>query len=107
MIANLLDNASKAASSEFGLRVQRHGSSIQLQVWDDGAGIAPEQRLDLFERFYKGETSSGAGLGLSIAQEIARAHHTQIHVMDSARGAIFEVRLSGPARYTRNTRELF
>ena len=107
LIANLLDNASKAASSEFGLRVQRHGSSVQLQVWDDGAGIAPEQRLQLFERFYKGETSSGAGLGLSIAQEVARAHHTQVRALDSLRGATFEVRLSGPTRHTRNTSELF
>lgn len=107
LVCNLLENASKAAKSSFGLRAERHGALVRLEIWDDGAGIPPEVQQRLFMRFAKGENSSGAGLGLAIAQEIARVHGTQIERKPSAVGATFVVMLSAAKRHTRNTSELF
>jgi signal transduction histidine kinase len=52
---------------------------VRLAVSNTGEGIAPEDVPRIFERFYRGEKSrsretGGAGIGLSIVQEIARAH---------------------------------
>jgi two-component system, OmpR family, sensor kinase len=73
-VGNLLGNAISAASTELGLRVTAHGREVAFRVWDDGPGVPPEMRSRLFERFSKGERSKGAGLGLAIVQEVARAH---------------------------------
>jgi signal transduction histidine kinase len=52
--------------------LQRDGSAV-LEVEDEGDGIPPGQREQLFERFYRldGTRASGSGLGLAIAKELA------------------------------------
>ena len=58
-------------------------------VGDDGAGIAPEERDRVFERFYRSDTArtgQGAGLGLSIARWITDQHHGRIVAADSPDG---------------------
>ena len=49
---------------------------------DAGPGISPKYQPYLFEKFYRvpGTERTGAGLGLSIAREIVRAHHGSIGV---------------------------
>ncbi len=70
-----------------------------LAVADTGIGIAPEHLPRLFERFYRADTArsrgaGGAGLGLAIADWIARAHGGQIAVVSAVgSGATFSVRL--------------
>jgi signal transduction histidine kinase len=61
---------------------------VQIEVTDDGPGIAPEDLPNIFERFYRGEKSrnratGGAGLGLAIARGIVEAHKGQIGVESS------------------------
>lgn len=78
---NLLDNALKYASTRGTVgvdAVQEHGQ-VRLTVTNTGEGIAPEDLPYIFERFYRGEKSrsresGGAGIGLAIVQEVARAH---------------------------------
>ncbi len=58
---------------------------VQIDVIDDGPGIAPEDLSNIFERFYRGEKSrnrstGGAGLGLAIARGIVEAHQGQVGV---------------------------
>jgi signal transduction histidine kinase len=55
---------------------------IGFTVADDGPGISPEYQQRIFDRFFRvpGQTRSGAGLGLSIAREIAVAHGGRISV---------------------------
>lgn len=64
-----------------------------LEVEDDGPGIPPQERQRVLERFYRvpGSTSEGNGLGLAIADEIARVHGGQLQVATGAdgRGARF------------------
>lgn len=78
LIANLVDNALKYCDEhgKVTLRCSREGSEALIEVCDDGPGIAPEVREQVFERFYRhaGSGASGSGLGLSIAREIVRSH---------------------------------
>jgi two-component system, OmpR family, sensor histidine kinase BaeS len=80
-LRNLLDNALRHASRggtvTIGARPERVG--LRLVVANTGEGIAPEDLPHIFERFFRGEKSrsrdtGGAGIGLSIVREVARAH---------------------------------
>ncbi len=100
---NLLANARAhtPAGTTVTVSVTREGGSAVLRVHDDGPGIDPGIKDELFERFARADRSrarqtGGTGLGLSIARAIVQAHGGTITV-DSAPGdTTFEVRL--PAR---------
>ncbi|MGI8329204.1 sensor histidine kinase [Actinomadura scrupuli] len=99
LLTNLLDNAQRHARSQVTVIVKADGSTAVLEVADDGAGIAPEFRGKVFERFTRLEASrnrdaGGTGLGLAIAREIAEAHEGTLTIEDSERGARFVLRLS-------------
>jgi signal transduction histidine kinase len=53
--------------------VRRVGGRAEIAVTDGGPGISADDRAELFERFYRGESTkaSGSGLGLAIAKELA------------------------------------
>ena len=81
----LLDNAVKYTpeGGKVTVRVREGDGQAELEVSDTGIGI-PEAQLPLiFERFYRADpsrTTGGAGLGLSIARQIAEAHGGTIEV---------------------------
>jgi signal transduction histidine kinase len=99
VFANLLTNAIKhsPAGGEVRLRATRaEDQAIQFTVSDDGPGIPPEYQQRIFDRFFRvpGQTRSGAGLGLSIAREIAVAHGGRISVKSApGHGATFYLEL--------------
>lgn len=98
VLANLLDNAERHATSRITVTLRADGSMATLEVLDDGAGIAAEHREVVFERFTRLDASrnrdaGGTGLGLSIAREIAEAHEGTLTIQDSARGARFVLQL--------------
>jgi two-component system, NtrC family, sensor histidine kinase KinB len=99
VFANLLTNAIKhsPAGGEVRLRATRGDDhAIRFTVADDGPGIPPEYHQRIFDRFFRvtGQTRTGAGLGLSIAREIAVAHGGRISVKSApGRGATFYVEL--------------
>jgi signal transduction histidine kinase len=104
LVTNLIDNAERHADSQMTITVCAEGSRAILEVSDDGAGIAPELRDVVFERFTRLADSrardpQGTGLGLAIARQIAQQHHGTLTIEDSVRGARFVLRLeqSGPA----------
>lgn len=72
------------------LGLQRLRDRVQLWVEDQGPGIAPAQRRQVFERFWQADPSRGEaehhGLGLSIAQAIAQAHGGQLRAEEAAGG---------------------
>ena len=87
---NLLSNALKFAPH--GTRVVVDLSSgargLSLGVQDEGPGIPAEERERVFAPFHRVRGSQpGTGLGLTIVQEVARAHGGTAFVADSARGA--------------------
>ena len=69
-----------------------------------GAGIGPEQIPFIFDRFYKSNTAEnqkGAGLGLAIAQEIAKRHDATISVSSGEDGTVFEIRFAESLKLTK------
>jgi signal transduction histidine kinase len=98
ILGNLLDNACKYSPDARLVRLiaERNGSHAVLAVEDDGAGIAPEERGRIFERFTQlGNGRSGLGLGLYIARRLAQAQGGDLVLTDArhAGGARFELRL--------------
>jgi signal transduction histidine kinase len=98
LLTNLLDNAERHAASQVIVIVRAAGPTAVLEVIDDGAGIAPEFREVVFERFTRLDASrnrdaGGTGLGLAIARQIAEAHQGTLTIQDSRRGARFVLRL--------------
>lgn len=67
-----------------------HG--FQIQVIDDGAGIAEEDRSKLFEPFYTTKTT-GNGLGLYISRELAEANNAQLIFQPHEHGSAFILQL--------------
>ncbi|GAA0433778.1 hypothetical protein Acor_08020 [Acrocarpospora corrugata] len=98
VLVNLLDNAERHANSQITVSVRADGPTATLEVVDDGAGIAPEHRELVFERFARLDASrerdsGGTGLGLAIAREIAEAHDGTLTIEDSDCGARFVLRV--------------
>ena len=90
LLGNLVDNAVKytPAGGSVTIRcgpVADVSSEAFLEVVDSGPGIAPHERGKALERFYRvqGTAGEGNGLGLAIADEIARVHKTQLVLSDS------------------------
>ncbi|CAM5343475.1 Sensor histidine kinase RcsC [Rhodanobacter lindaniclasticus] len=74
VLQNFLSNALRhAGRGRVLLGVRRRGSGLRIEVWDTGAGIAPEEQQLIFQEFRRGSTAGGQGLGLglSIAQRMA------------------------------------
>lgn len=112
VITGLLDNALKAtpSSGSVTVDVQRVDGSTSkdavVTITDTGSGFAPEDAERIFQRFVKGDRSSGVGLGLTIARAIVEAHHgTLVASSDGpGRGARFTIALqmdsqARPARH--------
>ncbi|WP_309892242.1 ATP-binding protein [Archangium sp.] len=78
VLSNLVANAVRHTSrgGEVVVRARQEGERVRFEVADTGEGIAPEHQQRIFEKFYRvpGASTGGAGLGLSIAQEIVQAH---------------------------------
>jgi signal transduction histidine kinase len=91
VLRNLVDNAARAAHTTVRLTTAEQNGSAIITVEDDGDGIPEADRQRVFERFVRLDTSrsrasGGSGLGLSIAQEIARAHNGTITLNSSSTG---------------------
>ncbi|MCA9300510.1 MAG: HAMP domain-containing protein, partial [Phycisphaerales bacterium] len=83
VISNLLDNAARHAVSQVAVHVRTEGTTVTVDVDDDGPGIPDEQREAIFGRFTRTDDArtsdhGGAGLGLAIARDIIEAHHGSI-----------------------------
>jgi signal transduction histidine kinase len=86
---NLFRNAVEHGGQEVRVRVGTLENGIYVE--DDGAGIPPDEREDVFDVGYTG-TSGGTGLGLGIINQIVEAHEWEIHLMEGTDGgARFEI----------------
>jgi signal transduction histidine kinase len=95
---NLLENALWAAAqggSRVRLACGAGGGEAWFEVEDDGPGVAPECLPLVFDPFYTTkEVGEGAGLGLAVVRDVARAHGGRAEVFsEPGRGARFRVTL--------------
>ena len=100
VVANLLANARThtPAGTSITLSVSREGDEAVLRVHDDGPGIDPGVRDELFARFARGDSSrarqtGGTGLGLAIAKAIVEGHGGHITVSSEPGDTTFTVRI--------------
>ena len=100
-VGNLLDNAIaySAPESKVSLVVRRRGDEVEVDVTDEGIGIAPDDLERIFERFYRADPArsretGGTGLGLAIVKHIATNHGGRVDVRSvEGAGSTFTLRL--------------
>ncbi len=103
IIANLLSNVEKyAAGGSAAISAALEDGWMRLRIEDSGPGIPETFRPRLFQPFERAsrqisEGSSGAGLGLSIARDLARRMGGDLRLLDSTQGAVFELTLPADA----------
>jgi signal transduction histidine kinase len=87
LVDNLVGNAIKYAprGTAVQVRLRRMAQAVQLEVVDEGPGIAAEWRARVFDRFFRvpGTTQVGSGLGLAIAKAVADKHHATLVLKDN------------------------
>lgn len=104
VVSNLVDNALTytPTGGRVHMTIRPYGEkAVELTVQDTGKGMPPDQLARIFERFYqvdksrvRAEGQSGAGLGLSIVQELVLLHNGRIQARsEEGKGSIFIVRL--------------
>jgi signal transduction histidine kinase len=102
MVLNLLDNAARHTppTSTVDMRLRAEAGEVVLEVSDDGPGIAPELRDEIFDRFVRGggpadtARGHGSGLGLAIVSAVVASHGgTAVAGGSEAGGALFRVKV--------------
>jgi signal transduction histidine kinase len=103
IVGNLLSNVEKYASPGRWLGISCHleNETLEVVVRDRGPGIGPAHRervFDAFERYCNAtnEGSSGTGLGLTIARDLAMKMGGTLELMDDAGGAAFRLEVPAP-----------
>jgi two-component system osmolarity sensor histidine kinase EnvZ len=98
-ITNIVNNAAHYGST-VAVHAVRDGNTIEITVDDDGPGIPPDKRDDVFKPFRRLEASrnpetGGVGLGLTIARDIVRGHGGDVQLETAPLGGL-RARLSLP-----------
>ena len=104
LLLNLLQNAlgsteGTGRAPELTLFARREGERVEIEVRDNGRGIAPGDRQRIFDAFYS-TRKGGTGLGLAIALRIARAHGGELAVdsdLDLGSKFVLSLPLAQPA----------
>jgi signal transduction histidine kinase len=73
-LTNLVANALEHGEGDVRLEARERPLDVEIVVSDHGAGLEPDLAERAQDRFVRGRTSSGAGLGLSIVRAVAEAH---------------------------------
>jgi len=87
-VANLIDNALKAAGRKGQVLVAVIESPPGLRICDNGPGIKPSERKVIFERYARGSRPrwDGTGLGLAIVHDVATLHGATVAITDGELG---------------------
>lgn len=100
MIDNLVENAIKFSPRHGTVTVgiESHDGHAVLSIADQGQGIAPDLRLRVFDRFYRGpgQTQAGSGLGLAIVKAAVERHHGNVSLTTGMAGQGLQVVVALP-----------
>lgn len=102
VLSNLAHNAAQAGARTMEFSASRCGDRLVIEARDDGPGIPPAVRADLFKPFAVSGRNGGSGLGLAIAREIVRAHGGELDLAATGpEGTVFRIEVpswrTGPA----------
>jgi two-component system osmolarity sensor histidine kinase EnvZ len=91
-LTNLLSNAGRHGK-HISVRAGRRQRAVEITIDDDGPGIPPDRREDVFRPFFRLEQSrnpatGGVGLGLSIARDVVRNHGGDLTLEDAPGGGL-------------------
>lgn len=99
ILGNLINNVERYAADGKSLlvRCETTPDRVAIDVIDRGCGIAAEHRPRVFRPFTRLNNdlraSTGTGIGLSIARDLARLHHGDVRLMEAPQGCWFRVEL--------------
>jgi signal transduction histidine kinase len=91
MLRNVGENAARHASGRVDITLVERGDQVVLTVDDDGPGIPESERARVLQRFVRldearSRDEGGSGLGLSIVDEVVRAHGGSVSIEQPPRG---------------------
>jgi signal transduction histidine kinase len=107
VLRNVVDNAARHAHSRIEVGVGADDDTVVVTVADDGAGIAADERVRVFDRFVRLDTDrsragGGSGLGLAIVAEIVAAHHGRVVAGErDGGGTVIRIQLPGGVQSSR------
>jgi len=85
LLGNLVENAAKYGGGRVFVTVEPSGEMVDVEVEDDGPGIPPERRGELFTRGARLDTTGkpGTGLGLAIVRDVAEIYGGTVSLEES------------------------
>lgn len=86
IVANLVENALHHGAGTVAISLTLSDGGFALLVDDDGAGVPPERREQVFRRFWRGSSRAGTGLGLYIVRGLVDAHGGTVRIESSPTG---------------------
>ena len=102
IFSNLADNAVRHGSTRLDISAGRQGDMLKIKVADNGEGVSPNNRAQVFDSFFTTRRESGGtGMGLAIVRAMLDAHGGAIRLLDAGpgteqgaeRGTAFELTL--------------
>ncbi len=94
VLETLLENAQQHGATRIVLRTERRQDEVLLDVEDNGSGISPSNRAQIFEAFFTTERASGGtGLGLTIAAALAKQVGGRLELLDGTARTVFRLTL--------------
>jgi signal transduction histidine kinase len=92
ILSNLADNAVRHGSTTLDLSATRLEHLLRVKVSDNGEGVSPNNRTQIFDSFFTTRRESGGtGMGLAIVRAMLDAHGGAIRLIDSEQGTAFEL----------------
>ncbi|MGA8383474.1 MAG: HAMP domain-containing sensor histidine kinase [Stellaceae bacterium] len=100
VLSNLARNAVEAGARQLRFAAARENALVAIEIDDDGPGMPPKARENLFRPFFGSARPGGSGLGLAIARELMRAHGGDLALVASTgAGTVFRLTLPAPAEH--------
>ena len=99
ILTNLLSNAKKYTQPDtpISLHLEESNSRISIRIKDNGDGIPQEELEQLFNRYYRGTSTTdsieGTGLGLAITKQLIELHNGKIDIQSNSTGTIVTILL--------------